>query len=188
MKIYLFLDFKTTGEIFIKNTKYKKEYLLQLTFKLYDSKIEKILEEGDFYVKYSNEVLEEFKENMTVENLIIYSESGLLKKLETPLTTTTIQGIDLCLFNILKKYNNSKIILVSDSFRKSNMNIQSYLETTFKLLNFSILDIKSLEYFFDTIDFDINQYSESKYYSYNNIDKTVRKLNTLKIFFKNLIN
>lgn len=50
MKIYLFLDFKTTGEIFIKNTKYKKEYLLQLTFKLYDSKIEKILEEGDFYL------------------------------------------------------------------------------------------------------------------------------------------
>ena len=156
MTLYLFCDTETTGLNYENgNSKPRINKMLQLAYKLYDENIKTELSEGNFFVKYSKEELQEIKNSMNDYVLNMHTSTGLLDNLTKD--TTSVQEIDEHLFELLNKYPDHKILLAGNNLQFDYEVVRRHLPKTASKLYHSVLDVSSIRRAFSTIGSDFGE-------------------------------
>lgn len=161
MTIYLFLDTETTGLNYENgNSKPRVNKMLQLAYKLYDEHIKEELSQGNFFVEYSKEELQEIKNSMNDYVLNMHTSTGLLDNLTK--NTTSIEEIDEHLFELLNQYPDHKILLAGNNVQFDYEVVRRHLPKTASKLYHSVLDVSSIRRVFSTIDSDFGEKTKAE--------------------------
>lgn len=179
MTLYLFLDTETTGLNYQHgNSKPRINHMLQLAYKLYDENIKTELSEGNFFVKYSKEELQEIKNSMNDYVLNMHTSTRLLDNLTK--NTTSIEEIDKHLFKLLNQYPDHKILLTGNNVQFDYEVVRRHLPKTASKLYHSVLDVSSIRRAFSTIGSDFGEKTKAAKLSNHNalidIEECVKEL------------
>ena len=161
MTLYLFIDTETTGLNYeAGNSKPRENKMLQLAYKLYDSNVQKELASGNFFVKYSQNALEEIKKSMNEYVFNMHSSTGLLNNLTKD--TTSSEEIDKHLFELLNQYPEHKVLLAGNNVQFDYEVVRRHLPLTSSKLYHSVLDVSSVRRAFSTFGSDFGEKTKAE--------------------------
>lgn len=192
MTLYLFVDVETTGLNFEdRNSKPRKNNMLQLAYKLYDEKIQKEYSSGNFFVKYTDAELEQIHKEMDEYVFNMHTSTGLLDKL-TLSSTTSLENIDEHLYNLLEQYPGHRYSLAGNNVQFDYEVVRRHLPKTATKLHHSLLDVSSIRRVFSTIGSDFGEKTKAQKASNHDalidIEECVKELKAYQDVIKKAIN
>lgn len=192
MTLYLFIDVETTGLNFTdRNSKPRKNRMLQLAYKLYDEQIQTEYSSGNFFVKYTDAELEQIYKEMDDYVLNMHTSTGLLDNLKSS-NTTSLEDIDKHLYNLLAQYPGHRYSLADNNVQFDYEVVRRHLPKTASKLHHSLLDVSSIRRVFSTIGSDFGEKTKEQKTSNHDalvdIEECVKELKAYQNVIKKAIN